>query len=71
MFDGALNVQLGARLLKVHYPKLTVMSGIEHTVLLFFNDVYKIPIVHQMIYDHRVIYNIFGFGIYHKSHSIF
>ena len=35
MFDGASNVQLGVRLLKVHYPKLTVMRGVEHTVLLF------------------------------------
>ena len=33
MFDGASNVQLAGRLLKVHYPKLTVMHGVEHTVL--------------------------------------
>ena len=39
MFDGASNVQLAGILLKVHYPKLTVMRGVEHTVLLFFNDV--------------------------------
>ena len=32
MLDGNLNVQLGARLLKVHYPKLKVMHGVEHTV---------------------------------------
>ena len=32
MFDGASNVQLLGRLLKVHYPKLTVMCGVEHTV---------------------------------------
>ena len=32
MFDGALNVQLAGRLFKVHYPKLTVMRGVEHTV---------------------------------------
>ena len=32
MFDGASNVQLGGKLLKVHYPKLTVMRGVEHTV---------------------------------------
>ena len=37
MFGGSLNVQLGGKLLKVHYPKLTVMRGFEHTVLLFFN----------------------------------
>ena len=32
MFDGASNVQLGGKLLKVHYPKQTVMLGVEHTV---------------------------------------
>ena len=68
MFDGASNVQLGGRLLKVHYPKLTVMSGVEHTMSLFFNDVSKIPIVHQMTYAHRVMYNVLGSGIYHKPH---
>ena len=50
MFDGDSNVQLGGKLLKVHYPKLTVMCGVEHTVSLFFNDVSKIPIVNQTIY---------------------
>ena len=71
MFDGASNVQLGGNVLKVHHPKLTFMRGVEHTVFLFFNDVSKIPIVNQMISAHRMIYNIFGFGIYHKPHSIF
>ena len=32
---GALNFQLGARLVKVYYPKLTVIRGVEHTVSLF------------------------------------
>ena len=71
MFDGASNVQLGGRLLKVQYPKLTVMRGVEHTVSLFFNDVSKTPIVNQMISAHKMIYNNFGSGIYHKPHSIF
>ena len=71
MFDGASYVQLGGKLLRVHYPKLTVMHGVEHTVSLFFNDVSKIPIVNQMISSHKMIYNIFGSGIYHKLHSIF
>ena len=71
MFDGASNVQLGGKKLKVHYPKLTVMRGVEHTVSLFFNDVSNIPIVNQMISSHKMIYNIFGSGIYHKPYSIF
>ena len=64
MFDGASNVKIEGILLKLHYQKLTVMNGVEHTVLLFFNYVSKIPIVHQMISVHRVINNIFGYGIY-------
>ena len=34
MFDGASNVQLAGILLKVHYPKLTLMCCVEHTVSL-------------------------------------
>ena len=71
MFHGASNVQLGGKHLKVHYPKLTVMRRVEHTVSLFFNFVSKIPIVNQMISAHNIIYNIFGSGIYHKPHYIF
>ena len=71
MFDGASNVQLGGKILKLRFPKLTVMRGVEHTVPLFYNDVSKIPIVNQIISSHKMIYNIFGFGIYHKPHSIF
>ena len=71
MFDGASNAQLAGDLLKINYPKISVMSGFEHTVSLFFNDVYKIPVFNQMISAHRAIYNWFGSGIYHKHHSIF
>ena len=71
MFDGASNVQLSGRILKVNYPKLTVMRGVEHTVSLFFNDVSKIPIVNKIISSHKMIYNIFGSVIYHKPHPIF
>ena len=71
MFDGSSNVQLGARLLKVNYQKITVICGVEHTVSLFFHHEYKITIVCQMISPHKVICNIFGSGIYHKTHSMF
>ena len=57
MFDVASNVQLSGELLKIHYPKVSVMHGIEHTVSLFFNDVSKIPVVNQMIITHKAIYN--------------
>ena len=56
MFDGASNVQLARRLLKVNYPKLVVMRGVGHTVSLFFNDFSKIPIVNQMVSAHKMIF---------------
>ena len=62
MFDGSSNVQLSGELLIIHYPKLTVMRVVEHTVSLFSNGVSKIPIVNQIL---------FGSIIYQKSHSIF
>ena len=71
MFDGDSNVQLVVELLKVHYPNISVMRGVEHTVSLFFNDVTKIPVFNQIISAHKAIYNLFGSGIYHKSHYIF
>ena len=70
MFDGTLNVQLDGELLKTHYPKFSVMRGVEHTVSLFFNEVSKTPVVNQTITAHKEIYNLFGSGIYHKPHSI-
>ena len=70
MFDRASNVQLGGKLMKVHDPKLTVMHGVEQKVSLFFNDMFKIPIVNQMIVSQKVIYNIFGSCMYQKPYFI-
>ena len=47
MFDEASNVQLAGELLKIHYPKITVMRRVEYTVYLFFNDISKIPVVNE------------------------
>ena len=71
MFDGASNVQLGGQLLKIHYPKISVMRGDENIVSLFFNYVSKIPAVNHMITYHKAVYNLFGSSIYHKPHYIF
>ena len=70
MSDRASNVQLAGKLLKIHYPKVSIMREVEHTVSVFFNDVTKIPVVNQIITAHKSIYNLFGSGIYHKPHSI-
>ena len=71
MLNGYLNVQLEVNFLTVHDPKLKFMRGVEYKVSLLFNDVYKIPIFHQIISSHKVIYNIFDYGIYQKPHSTF
>ena len=60
MFDVDSNVHLDGELLEIHYPKVSVMHGFEHTVSLFFNDVSKIPVVNQIIKSRKAIYNLFG-----------
>ena len=70
MFDGASNVRTVGIILIGYYPKLTVVHSVEHTVSLFFNDVFKIPIASKIISSHKVIYNIFCSGIYHRPRSI-
>ena len=55
MFDGSSGVKLAGKLLKIHYPKISVMPGVEHTIYLFFNDVSKIPVVNQIITAHKTI----------------
>ena len=55
MFDRASKVQLSSELLKIHYPMVSVMSGVEHNVSLFFNDVSKTPVVNQIITAHKAI----------------
>ena len=45
------------------------MSKVEHTISLFFNDVFKIPVLNQMITAHEEIYNLFGSDIYHIPRS--
>ena len=55
MFDGASNVHLAGEVLKIHYPKFSVMPGVEHTVSVFFIDVSKIPYVNHMITAQKTI----------------
>ena len=63
-------MQLGGENFKIHYPKISVVRGVEHTVYLFFNYVPKIPVLNKMITAHNEIYKLFGSTIYHKLHSI-
>ena len=38
--DGAGNVQLAGRILKVAYPRMTLIHGVDHAIALLFKDVY-------------------------------
>ena len=40
-FDGASNVQLSGRILASYYPRITVCHGAEHSIALFFKDVFE------------------------------
>ena len=44
---------LGIKKIKIHYPKVSVMHEVEHTISLFFNDVSKIPVLNQIITAHK------------------
>ena len=55
MFDKASNIQLGRELGEIHYPKLTVMRGVEQTVYLFLNDVSKIATANKTITYHKEV----------------
>ena len=55
MFDWSSNLQLAGELLKINYPKVSVIRGVEHTVKLFLDDVSKITVVNQMITAHKAI----------------
>ena len=55
IFYGSSNIQLGGELLIIHYPKISVMHGVEQTVYLFLNDVPNVLSVNHMITAHKVI----------------
>jgi hypothetical protein len=44
-FDGGSNFQLAGRLMQVHYPRITVVHGLEHVLSLAFEDIAKIDVV--------------------------
>ena len=60
MFDGDSILQLASEQLKINHPNVSVMRGVIHSVSLFFNDVYKIPVVNQIITARKEICNLFG-----------
>ena len=71
MFGGASNVPLVGELFKIYNTNLTFMLGVQYNGSLFFNSVFKIPIVNQIVTDHTEIHNIFGHGIFNRPRSTF
>ena len=51
MINGALNIQLKCQLLKYQYPKLTVMSVIEHTVSFFSMVLLKLKYLAKTLHN--------------------
>ena len=43
MFDGASNVQLAGKLMKIQYTKISVICGFEHTVFFIFQQCFQNP----------------------------
>ena len=41
LFYWASNGHIGSEIFKIHYPNISVMCGVEHTVSLFFNHVFQ------------------------------
>jgi hypothetical protein len=44
-FDGGSNFQLAGRIIEAEFPRVTVVHGLEHVLLLVFEDIAKIPVV--------------------------
>jgi hypothetical protein len=40
-FDGASSVQLSGRILASYYPRITICHGAEHSIALFFKDLFE------------------------------
>lgn len=70
-FDGGSNFQLAGKIIEAHFPRLTVVHGLEHVLSLVFEDIAKIPVVKQLTLQVRRLYRTFGSGSNHKPHAFF
>ena len=71
LMDGASNVQKGAKILAIHYPRITVGHCAAHLVSLFFKDVYtQCPLFFNLHQFSKRLRNIFG-SCRHAPHAIF
>ncbi len=71
LFDGASNVQNAGKIVSITYPRITVVHGAEHVVLLFFKDIFtKMPVFQCLSQFLKQCRNIFG-STYRGPHAIF
>jgi len=71
LFDGASNVQKAGELLASLYHQIAVLYGVEHVMVLFFNDVFKNRELQTFIKISRIFYKVFGSGAMHIPYAAF
>jgi hypothetical protein len=70
-FDGASNVQKAGAILRVTYPRVTMLHVAEHVEALFFKDISNLaPIKYQIVRD-CFMYSVFGSGAMHSPDALF
>jgi hypothetical protein len=70
-FDGAANVKKAGRILQAHYPRIVLTHGAEHVLSLFFQDVFKFPILSTLSKIVKKTHVLFGSGAMHSPYAIF
>ena len=68
--DLRMRKVIQANILSAEFVDIPTNNKFDKAVRYIHNN-RKIPILNQMISSHRMIYNIFDSGIYHKPYSIF
>ena len=64
-------MQKAGQLLKIKYPRISVLHGCEHVMSLFFSDLAKVSVVKELIVVYHRIYAAFGSGSTNASYAIF
>ena len=57
-FDGAANVQKAGALIEQHFPRCSVIVGIEHTVSLLFGKVMAVRPMQEMCQFAKLVSNV-------------
>ena len=70
-FDGAASVQKAGKVLQAQFPQIICTHGCKHVISLFFQDIFKTPVLHFFVKLSRKIYSVFGSGAMHSPYAIF